>query len=126
MDRSTKKMPSLDFIAGIVSSFGSFFWSHKNGRRNPIFQLKIHASDKALLVLVKVGLCLKENIYEYNHQNRHYAVLMVRKRLALETQVIPLLNSRLFGRKSTEFELWRDMIIDDKLKRIGVNPMVES
>ncbi|MFH2136536.1 MAG: LAGLIDADG family homing endonuclease [Patescibacteria group bacterium] len=96
-------MLSLDFIAGLIAGEGSFMWIKQNNQEVPVFQLKMHASDKELVEMVRDGLNLNETIHIYNHQNRHYVLLLVRKRKTINEKIIPLLDGRLFGMKKNQF-----------------------
>lgn len=98
---------SLDFIAGLIAGEGSFMWIKQNSQEVPVFQLKMHALDKELVEMVRDGLGLDEEIHEYNHQNRHYALLLVRRRKTITEKIIPLLDGRLFGMKKIQFEDWK-------------------
>ena len=100
-------MLSLDFIAGLIVGEGSFMWIKQNGREIPVFQLKMHVRDKELVEMVRHGLGLNEAIYDYDHQNRHYVLLLVRKRKTIIEKIIPLLDGRLFGYKKIQFEEWK-------------------
>ena len=98
---------SLDYLAGLITVGGSFMWL-KNGNRNmPAFQMKMQASEKPIFILIKERLGLKERIYEYTHQNRHYVLLVIRRRSILENIIIPALEFRLFGPKKEQFEAWK-------------------
>jgi len=105
--QTKKELPSLDYIAGLVSSRGNFGWAKKGKRIIPFFQIKIHRSELSTLKLVKAKLGLREKIYEYCHQNRNYALLLVRKKLVLEQTIIPSFEFRLFGAKQKQFEKWK-------------------
>lgn len=98
---------SLDFIAGLIAGEGSFMWIKQNGREVPVFQLKMHVRDKELIEMVRDGLDLNEPIHEYTHQNRHCAMLLVRKRKSIAEKIIPLLDDHLHGYKKIQFEEWR-------------------
>lgn len=107
---------SLDFIAGLIAGEGSFMWIKQNSREIPVFQLKMHVRDKELLEMVRDGLDLSESIHEYLHQNRHYAMLLVRKRKSITEKIIPLLSGRLFGFKKIQFEEWGKKFLEEQEK----------
>jgi len=73
-------MLSLDFIAGLICGKGPFMWIKQNNTEIPVFQLKMHYKDKNLIEMVRDSLDLSETVHEYTHQNRHYALLLVRKK----------------------------------------------
>ncbi len=106
---------SLDFIAGLIAGEGAFMWIKQNGQETPVFQLKMHADERSLFELIKNKLGLKEKIYEYTHQNRHYVLLLVRKRKVIEEIIIPVFDQRLFGLKKIQFEEWRDKFFQKRL-----------
>ncbi|MBI2443683.1 MAG: LAGLIDADG family homing endonuclease [Candidatus Magasanikbacteria bacterium] len=99
---------SLNFIAGIISVVGSFLWVRQGKQVLPVFQLKMQAENKQLLEIIKARLGLPEKIYQYAHQNRHYALLLVRKRSSLEKLIIPTLKNKLYGPKQAQFNRWMD------------------
>src|SRR3989338_4746548 len=109
---------SLDFIAGLIAGEGTFMWINQNGQEVPFFQLKMHADKNPLFELIKKRLGLKEKVHEYTHQNRHYVLLLVRKRSVIENVIIPLFEGRLFGTKKGQFERWRDIYFQKKLSFI--------
>jgi hypothetical protein len=106
---------SIDFIAGVISVSGSFFWSIRGKSKTPIFQIKLQAADKELLEIVQTGLKLSEKIYEYKYDNRQSATILVRTRETISQVIIPVLNGRLHGKAAVQFMLWRDQIIDHLL-----------
>ena len=99
---------SLDYIAGFISSAGSFMWIKQRLQDIPVFQLKIEKDDKILLEMIASRLGLKERIYEYTHQGRSYAMLLVRRRKTIKEVIIPTFDQRLFGTKKEQFDKWRD------------------
>lgn len=107
-------MLSLDFIAGLVAGEGSFMWIKQGGSEIPVFQLKMHALERPLFEMVKETLGLKEKIYEYNHQNRHYVVILVRKRTSIEDTIIPSFENRLYGLKKIQFDEWKNKFFERK------------
>jgi len=109
VSQSTKKeIPSLDYIAGIISGHGNFGWIKKNKTDSPFFKIKMHASELPLLKLIRSKLGLSEKIYQYNHQGRKYILLTVHRKNTLHTVIIPALEFRLFGKKEKEFEKWKN------------------
>ncbi len=108
-------LPSFDFIAGLISREGSFLWIKQNGTEIPVFQLKMRADERPLFELFKEKLGLKEKIYEYTHQNRHYVLLLIRRRRVLEDIIIPAFEFRLFGLKKKQFDGWKRKFIRKRL-----------
>lgn len=111
-------LPSLDFIAGILSIEGSFMWIRQNKSEIPVFQLKMQPTEKSLLELIRLKLGLKEKIYEYNHQKRSYVLLLVRKRSTIENVIIPVFEGRLLGNKMVQFEDWKNRYFEHKINFI--------
>ena len=107
-------MLSLDFIAGLIAGEGAFMWIKQNNTEVAVFQLKMHALEKPLFELIKETLGLKEKIHQYLHQNRHYVLLLVRKRSVVEEIIIPTFEGRLFGLKKIQFEDWKNKFFERK------------
>lgn len=112
------ELPSLDFIAGLIVGEGSFLWTKQQNTKIPVFQLKMPANEKPLFDLIRNKLCLKETVHEYNHKNRHYVLLLIRKRTTIENILIPALEGRLFGQKKEKFDKWKDDYFNNKLNFI--------
>ena len=93
---------SYDFIAGLITNTGSFLWVKQKNSEVPVFQLKMQASDYDLILLIKDKLGIKEVIHEYTHQNRTYALLLIRSRRTIENVLIPIFDGRLFGQKQVQ------------------------
>jgi len=101
-------IPSLDYIAGIVETSGSFYWSNTTRKAYPVFQVKLVGRETDLLKAIKSKLGLNEVVHEYLHDGRHYAVLTVRRRSSIERIILPFLDQRLIGSKQAVFDAWRD------------------
>jgi hypothetical protein len=112
---------SIDFIAGIISVSGSFFWTKRGNTKSPIFQIKLQSADKELLEIVQTGFNLSEKIYEYRYGNRQSATILVRSRDTIINVIIPVLNGRLHGKAAAQFDLWRDQILENLLN-VGIQP----
>ena len=122
MDKKEKiDLPSFDFIAGLATGHGSFFWIHQNGGRLPVFQIRMHISEKPLLELLKEKMNITESIHEYKNKGRHSVFIIVRRRFVLENIIIPVFNGRLFGKKAAQFELWKEIFFQDKFKKLGLD-----
>ena len=102
-----KELPSLDYIAGIISCHGNFGWTKKDNKTSPFFQIKIHASELPLLKLIKAKLGLSEKIHQYDHQDRKYVILTVHRKNTLHNTIIPALEFRMFNMKQKQFEKWK-------------------
>lgn len=113
---SNTPLPSYDFIAGLLTSTGSFLWVKQKSSEVPVFQLKLQSGDHALLELIKAKLEIKEVIHEYTHQNRTYSLLLIRSRRTIETKLIPIFDGRLFGQKQAQFDLWKKKYFEKKLE----------
>ncbi len=109
-------LPSYDFIAGLLTSTGSFLWVKQKNSEVPVFQLKMQANEYELLELIKQRLGIKEVVHEYTHQNRTYSLLMIRSRRTIETVLIPIFDGRLFGQKQVQFDLWKKKYFEKKLE----------
>lgn len=107
--------PSLDFVSGLINTGATFMWVKQKEAEVPVFQIKLHTSQRELLELVKLKLGLKEKIYEYNYSNRQYVLILVRKRSVIETTIIPTFEGRLFGTKRDQFEAWKKKYFEKKL-----------
>lgn len=108
-------IPSYDFIAGFLTATGSFNWVKQKNSEVPVFQLKTKIDDLELLELIKAKLEVKEKVHTYTHQNRQYALLLIRSRKTIETVLIPILDGRLFGQKKIQFDLWQKKYFERKL-----------
>ncbi len=108
--------PSLDFIAGLISTGATFMWVKQKESTVPVFQLKTHIRQRELLELIKAKLGLKETIYEYSYSSRQYLLLLVRRRSTIENTIIPTFDGRLFGAKRTQFEAWKTKYYEKKLE----------
>lgn len=107
LNQTTKtELLSLDFIAGIIAVTGSFLWANRNNELIPVFQIKMQATHKDLVTLVRDSLKLKEKVYEYKHQDRKYVLLLIRKRSTIEHKLVPAIDGRLYGQAQVKFELW--------------------
>ncbi len=102
------ELPSLDYIAGIISCHGNFGWIKKDKTQSPFFKIKMHASEITLLKLIRSKLGLSEKIHKYDHQGRKYVLLTVHRKNTLHSVIIPALEFRLFGVKQKEFEKWKN------------------
>ena len=101
-----------DFIRGLIAGEGCFtFSTRREGLFNkkvkiPTFSLKMHVHDKELLIAVRNTLGLKTKIYEYNHDRRHYALLIIRNIGDIKDIIIPFFYNKLAGHKATQFSQW--------------------
>lgn len=109
-------LPSYDFIAGLLTSIGSFLWVKQKNSEVPVFQLKMQSGDHKLLELVKARLEIKESIHQYIHQGRKYSLLLIRSRRTIETKLIPIFDGRLFGQKQNQFDAWKKKYFEKKLE----------
>ncbi|MEK7680801.1 MAG: LAGLIDADG family homing endonuclease [Patescibacteria group bacterium] len=115
---SEAELPTIDFIAGLINTIGAFMWVRYNAREIPVFQIKIQVDQIELVQLVKQKLGLNEIIHKYRHQNREYALLLVRKRKTIESIIIPSFDGRLFGKKALTFDNWKKKFYEKKLEYI--------
>jgi len=125
--KNTKQL-SLDYIAGLITGEGSFFWitQNKGKQKVPVFQLRMHYNDRELVFAVRNSLKLKEPIYEYKHRDknkpsliRHYVQLMVRKTEVIKEKIIPAFEGRLYGLKREQFNAWKAKFLKkEKLQKL--------
>jgi len=115
--KDTKKL-SLDFIAGLIAGGGSFLVvPYRKGKQTVfVFQLRLHFNDRKLVFAVRNSLGLKEPVYEFYHNNRHSALLLVRKRAIIENIIIPAFEGRLSGLKEQQFQRWKERFFEEKKK----------
>lgn len=112
--RNTKRL-SLDFIAGLIAGKGSFMIINQNvDQKVFVFQLRMHYNDRELVFAVRNSLGLREPVYEFFNQNRHSALLLVRKRWSIENIIIPAFDNRLSGLKEKQFERWKNEFLKEK------------
>ena len=98
---------SIDFIAGLIVGEGYFYWTKDSGGRNkPGFGIRMHIRDFDLLMNVRDSLYLDERVYEYTHNNRHYAMLLIRDVADLKNKIIPTIGPKLTGYKREQFIKW--------------------
>ena len=96
-----------DYLRGLIEGEGHFGLDTKtDGKKIPAFVLKMHVRDKELIEGVRDHLKLRNKVYEYRHQGRHYAMLIVRDIGDLKNIIIPLCRGKLLGHKGTQFEWW--------------------
>lgn len=102
-----------DFIAGLIVGEGTFCFTttgnklFEETRKIPTFQLRMHVRDKKLVTAVRDMMNLKENkIYEYTHNNRHYAMLIIRNIGDIKNIIIPFFYKNLKGYKRKQFYQW--------------------
>jgi len=113
-------LPTLDFIAGIVETSGSFFFTKSGSYTLPVFQVKLVGREKHIIELIIKKLGLTEVVHEYLHGGRHYAVLTVRRRSTIERVIIPTFDNRLLGVKKTQFNTWRDQFYKQQLAKLPI------
>lgn len=98
---------SDDYIRGLIEGEGYFGPDTRiSGEKVPEFVLKMHVRDKELIEAVRDYLGIPNRVYEYIHNDRHYAMLIVREIGALKNKILPLCNKKLLGHKGTQFSWW--------------------
>jgi len=102
------KRETLDpeFIAGLIVGEGTFYWTTCPLGKIPAFALRMHVRDKELVSKVRDALGLRNKVYEYTHNNRHYVFLIVREIGALKNNIISAFYPRLKGYKRLQFLEW--------------------
>ena len=94
---------SKDFIAGLIVGEGTFYWTKNDSYKIPVFALRMHIRDFDLILNFKYSLGVKEKVYEYNHNKRHYAFLILRSFESLK-KLIEDIYPRLAGYKKHQFQ----------------------
>ncbi len=103
---------TADFIRGFIVGEGYFGFTTRTNKllnkrvRIPTFTLKMHVRDKPLLIAVRDKLGLNVKVYEYIHQRRHYALLIVRNIGDIKDIIIPFFYNKLAGYKEIQFNQW--------------------
>lgn len=110
-----------DFIIGLVVGEGTFCFTttgnklFKETKKIPTFQLRMHVRDKALIEAVRDTLKLDGKIYEYTHNKRHYAMLIVRSIGDIKNIIIPFFYNNLKGYKKEQFSQWLEAFNDPEV-----------
>lgn len=96
-----------NYIRGLIEGEGCFYSDRRqNGEEIPAFVLKMHVRDKELIESIRDYLEIDNRVYEYKHQGRHFAMLIVRDTWTLKNKIIPICKRKLLGFKGTQFEWW--------------------
>lgn len=101
-----------DFIIGLVVGEGTFCFTttgnrlFEKTRKVPAFQLRMHVRDLALVTAVRDTLKLETKVYQYTHNKRHYAMLIVRNIGDIKNIIIPFFYKHLRGYKEYQFNRW--------------------
>mgnify|MGYP001566292041 CR=1 FL=1 len=96
-----------DYIRGLIEGEGYFGVDRRrNGNELPTFVLKMHVRDKELIEGIRDYLQLKNPVYEYLNQGRHFAMFVVRDIPTLKNKIVPLFRGKLLGHKGTQFHWW--------------------
>lgn len=104
-------MLTPEYICGLFEGEGTFS-THgytTRGERLPCVALKMHYRDKELIEAIRDYFGLKNKVYEYTHQNRHFVMLVVRDTSTLKNKMVPFFRNRLLGHKGVQFEAWLRM-----------------
>jgi hypothetical protein len=109
------QLPSLDFIAGLVNKCGVFMWVKQKNTEVPVFQIKMEVEELPVLEMIKAKLGLQEQIYQYSQKNKPYVLLLVRKRSVIQTTLIPTFDGRFWGKKKTQFNVWKNKFFERRL-----------
>lgn len=96
-----------DYIRGLIDGEGYFgVQRSRNGSEIPVFILKMHVRDKELIEAIRDFLNIRNHVYEYKIQGRHFAMLSIRDIETLKNKIIPLFKEKLLGHKGTQFDWW--------------------
>lgn len=96
-----------DYIRGLIEGEGCFGVDRDiKGQERPAFLLKMHFRDMELIEGVRDYLGIKNRVYEYTHQDRHTATLIIREIDTLKNKIIPLCKDKLLGYKGSQLNHW--------------------
>lgn len=96
-----------DYLRGLIEGEGHFGIDTKvNGEKIPCFVLKMHVRDKELIEAVRDHLGVRNRVYEYTHQGRHFAQLIIRDIPTLKFKTVPMFHRKVLGFKGTQIEWW--------------------
>ena len=102
-----KERITENYIRGLIEGEGYFgIDRRKNGNEIPQFILKMHVRDKELIEAIRDYIGLRDTIYEYKIQGRHFSMLIIRDIPTLRNKIVPLFKNKLLGHKGTQFDWW--------------------
>ncbi len=104
---------SKDFIAGIISTHGSFLHTHSARVEQFGFQIKLTATNYALLELIRESIGLKRPARLFREKNSSYTILTTRSKKELLTKLIPYIDGEIIGPKLAHFERWKALLNND-------------
>lgn len=102
------KLLTPEYIRGLFEGEGTFsVHGHRpDGERLPCVVLKMHYQDKALIEAIRDYFGLRNKVYEYTHQGRHFAMLAITDIPTLKNKIVPFFKNQLLGHKGVQFEAW--------------------
>lgn len=101
------KMLTDDYVRGLIEGDGHFGIDRRaNGGEIPEFVLKMNTREKVLIEAIRDYLGVKNRVYEYQHNGRRFAMLIIRDVKTLKNKIVPLFRGKLIGYKGTQFEWW--------------------
>ena len=103
-------MLTIEYIAGFISSQGSFISYSRSGHEYFALQIKSDFYNADLLEKIAASLGIHNRVYRYNKQSGSYSLLVIRDRDAIIKTIIPQLDGRLFGIKNIEYQEWKKLI----------------
>lgn len=103
--------PSPEFIAGYISSCGTFFEIRSTKGDYFGFKIKAPKNNSELLKIIGTRLKIKSPVRIYNEKDIAYAILQTRSKKELLQYIIPFLDDRLFGTKLIQYENWKSKIL---------------
>lgn len=96
-----------DYFLGLIEGEGHFGAdTTRTGEKIPSFVLKMHVRDKELIEGVRNYLGVKNYVYEYKIQGRHFAMLIIRDIYTLKNKIVPMCKYKFLGFKGTQFDWW--------------------
>lgn len=101
---------SPDFVAGVVSTCGTFFHIQTARIDQFGFQIKLPATNRELLELIRQALGLRSPVRIFQTNETKYALLITRSKKELKAKVVPYLEDRMSGQKLLQFLKWKNML----------------
>lgn len=99
-----------EYIRGLFEGEGTFTNDRRrDGTRTPAVTLKMHHRDKELIEGIRDYFDIKNKVYEYTHNGRHQAMLIIREMPTLKNKIVPFFRNQLLGNKGMQFEEWLKM-----------------
>ncbi len=102
---------SPDFVAGIISTSGTFFHTHTARVEQFGFQIKMRHENYELLRMIRDVLGITNHIHIYREGNTRYAILLTRSKKTLTEKIIPFVDERIYGQKLKDYLQWKKNLL---------------